>query len=252
MFGCDSGPEYPPDRTVCGDRRSSDLGRPAVCGQPRRLSDAERVCLAVAQVLLGARSEHHWLRICYGRLRHLFPYLPKQPGCRKQLKATTPLLAAAIDQLARQRPSWYDLVLLSDATPVRPGLTLIADKGFAGTQFEDLAATGFGLRLIRPDPRSPGRHLVTVPVRRALHCRPRRRPPQPSTVATARVGRPRREPVSRHVSCHPSRMIRSKNHAEEEPKVSPPDPGSHADSCRGADDRSAQRVRACCPDKNHL
>jgi hypothetical protein len=29
-------------------------------GQPKRLSDAELVCLAVAQVLLGARSEHHW------------------------------------------------------------------------------------------------------------------------------------------------------------------------------------------------
>src|SRR6185437_13728911 len=91
------------------------------CGQPRKLSDAERVCLAVAQVLLGARSEHHWLRICYGRLRHLFPYLPKQPGCRKRLKATTLLLAAAIDQLARQCPSWYDLVRMSDATPVPCG-----------------------------------------------------------------------------------------------------------------------------------
>jgi hypothetical protein len=28
-------------------------------GQPKRLSDAELACLAVAQVLLGARSEHH-------------------------------------------------------------------------------------------------------------------------------------------------------------------------------------------------
>jgi hypothetical protein len=39
-------------------------------GQPKRLSDAELVCLAVAQVLLGARSEHHWLRMCYCRLGH--------------------------------------------------------------------------------------------------------------------------------------------------------------------------------------
>jgi hypothetical protein len=37
-------------------------------GQPKQLADAELVCLAVAQVLLGARSEHHWLRLCYGRL----------------------------------------------------------------------------------------------------------------------------------------------------------------------------------------
>ena len=40
-------------------------------GRPKRLSDAELVCLAVAQVLLGARSEHHWLRICYARLGHI-------------------------------------------------------------------------------------------------------------------------------------------------------------------------------------
>ena len=56
-------------------------------GRPKKLSDAELVCLAVAQVLLGARSEHHWLRLCYGRLGHLFPYLPNQPGYHKRLKA---------------------------------------------------------------------------------------------------------------------------------------------------------------------
>jgi hypothetical protein len=40
--------------------------RPGVI--PKKLSDAELVRLAVAQVLLGARSEHHWLRMCLGRL----------------------------------------------------------------------------------------------------------------------------------------------------------------------------------------
>ena len=40
---------------------SSGRRRP---GHPKKLSDAELVCLAVAQVLLGARSEHHWLRMC--------------------------------------------------------------------------------------------------------------------------------------------------------------------------------------------
>jgi hypothetical protein len=202
-------------------------------GQPKRLSDAELVCLAVAQVLLGARSEHHWLRLCYARLGHLFPYLPKQPGYHKRLKAAGPLLAAALDHLARQSPSWHDQVQLIDATPVpcgtsretvrrselagwasygycaahsrwywglklyllttpdgmptawclaspklgerevaaallahasrthalRPGLTLIGDKGFAGRGFEDLVATTFGLHLIRPGHRDePPRH----------------------------------------------------------------------------------------------
>jgi hypothetical protein len=88
-------------------------------GHPKKLSDAELACLAVAQVLLGARSEHHWLRMCYARLGHLFPYLPKQPGYHKRLKATGPLLAAVLDYLAREAPSWYDPVRLIDATPVR-------------------------------------------------------------------------------------------------------------------------------------
>jgi hypothetical protein len=37
-------------------------------GHPKKLSDAELVCLAVAQVLLGARAQHHWLGMCYARL----------------------------------------------------------------------------------------------------------------------------------------------------------------------------------------
>jgi hypothetical protein len=36
-------------------------GRPG-CGQAGALSDAELLCLAVAQVLLGARGEQRWLR----------------------------------------------------------------------------------------------------------------------------------------------------------------------------------------------
>jgi hypothetical protein len=196
-------------------------------GQPKKLSDAELVCLAVAQVLPGARPEHHWLRLCYARLGHLFPYLPRQPGYHKRLKAAGPLLAAAMSHLARQPPSWYDPVRLIDATPVpcgtsretvkrselagwanygycaahsryyrglklylittpdgmpaawcladpkigerevaagllahaartaalRPGLTLIGGKGFAGQESEDLVTTGYRLRLVRPDRR---------------------------------------------------------------------------------------------------
>ena len=196
-------------------------------GRPKKLSDAELACLAVAQVLLGARSEHHWLRLCYGRLGHLFPYLPKQPGYHKRVKAAGPLLAAVMDYLAREVPSWHDPVRLIDATPVpcgasretvrrselagwahygysaahtrwywglklylittpdgmpvawcladpklgereaaaallehaartgalRPGLTLIGDKGFAGRDFEALLAQGYELRFLRPDRR---------------------------------------------------------------------------------------------------
>jgi hypothetical protein len=165
--------------------------------------------------------------MCRARLGHLFPYLPGQSGYHKRVRAAGPLLAAVIDHLARQSPSWYDQVRLIDATPVpcgtsretvrrselagwagygycaahsrwywglklylitapdgmpaawclaspktgerevaaellahaartgalRPGLTLIGDKGFAGRDFEHLVTTGFGISLIRPDRR---------------------------------------------------------------------------------------------------
>ena len=90
-------------------------------GHPKRLSDAELVCLAVAQVLLGARSEHHWLRMCYGRLGHLFPYLPKQPGYHKRVKAAAPLICQATLYLATLCPSWADDLRLLDGTPVPCG-----------------------------------------------------------------------------------------------------------------------------------
>jgi hypothetical protein len=95
--------------------------RPRRPGHPKRLTDAELVCLAVAQVLLGARSEHHWLRMCYGRLGHLFPYLPKQPGYHKRIKAAAPLICQATLRLATSCPSWADELRLLDATPVPCG-----------------------------------------------------------------------------------------------------------------------------------
>jgi hypothetical protein len=90
-------------------------------GRPKRLSDAELLCLAVAQVLLGFPSQHHWLRFCYSRLGHLFPYLPKQPGYHKRLIAAAPLLQAALTALATQVPSAADQLRLLDATPVPCG-----------------------------------------------------------------------------------------------------------------------------------
>ena len=45
-------------------------------GRRPRLSDAELLTLAVAQVLLGFDGEHRWIRFAYCRLGHLFRYLP--------------------------------------------------------------------------------------------------------------------------------------------------------------------------------
>src|SRR5437773_10592790 len=91
-------------------------------GRPQKLTDAELVCLAVAQVLLGARSEHHWLRLCYGRLGHLFPYLPKQPGYHKRVKAAAPLICQTTEYLASLCPSFPDELRLFDATPAPSGM----------------------------------------------------------------------------------------------------------------------------------
>jgi Transposase DDE domain len=90
-------------------------------GRPPKLSDAELVCLAVAQVLLGARSERHWLRFARQRLGHLFPYVPSQAGYNKRLRAAGHQLSLAIRQLAMAAPSWCDSFRLLDATPLPCG-----------------------------------------------------------------------------------------------------------------------------------
>ena len=121
MIVCDNRPGHPLDRTVRTDRQPRPRTRPARPGHPKKLSDAELICLAVAQVLLGARSEHHWLRMCYGRLGHLFPYLPKQPGYHKRVKAAAPLICQTTLYLATLCPSWASDLRLLDATPVPCG-----------------------------------------------------------------------------------------------------------------------------------
>jgi Transposase DDE domain len=77
--------------------------------------------LAVAQVLLGARSERHWLRFARDRLGHLFPYLPGQAGYDKRLRAAAHHVSLAIRHLAMLAPSWCDDFRLLDATPLPCG-----------------------------------------------------------------------------------------------------------------------------------
>jgi hypothetical protein len=51
-----------------------------------QLSDAELVTLAMMQAMLGFTSAARWLRHARAHLRHLFPYLPQQPGYNKRLR----------------------------------------------------------------------------------------------------------------------------------------------------------------------
>ena len=90
-------------------------------GRRPRLSDAELVCLAVAQVLLGYDSERRWLRAIHGRLGHLFPYVCGQAAYNRRLRRAAPLVVAILQAVAVGCPSWADQWRLLDATPVPCG-----------------------------------------------------------------------------------------------------------------------------------
>jgi Transposase DDE domain len=94
--------------------------RPAV-GIAPKLTDAELVTLAVLQALLGFTSESRWLRYARAHLRHLFPYLPHQPGYNKRLRAAAGLIASVIRVLAADTSLWADDVWVVDSTPVECG-----------------------------------------------------------------------------------------------------------------------------------
>jgi DDE family transposase len=90
-------------------------------GRRPKITDPEVIALAVAQVLLDCPSERRFLRFARVRLGHLFPYLPKQPGYNKRVRALAPRVCALINHLARTSPSFCDRLRLLDATPVPCG-----------------------------------------------------------------------------------------------------------------------------------
>jgi len=90
-------------------------------GRRPRITDAELIALAVAQVFLHCPSERRFLRFAGGRLSHLFPYIPKQSGYNKRLRALAPQICLAIGHLARVSPSFCERLRLLDSTPVPCG-----------------------------------------------------------------------------------------------------------------------------------
>ncbi|MFW0775975.1 IS982 family transposase [Paenarthrobacter nitroguajacolicus] len=106
------------DDHVLPDLGVSRAHRP---GRKPVLSDAELLCLAVAQHLLGFSSETRWIRYSRIHLSGMFPGIPHQSGYNKRLRAAGPVIAAAITALARDTPSWHEVLRLVDSTPVPCG-----------------------------------------------------------------------------------------------------------------------------------
>lgn len=94
--------------------------RPAV-GITPRLTDAELVTLAMMQAMRGFTSEVRWLRYARSHLRHLFPYLPQQPGYNKRLRKGAGLLRRVSRLLAADTSVWSGDVWIVDSTPVECG-----------------------------------------------------------------------------------------------------------------------------------
>jgi len=93
-------------------------GRRPGPGRPATVTDAELVCLAVAQVLLRYNDEHHWLRAAPTRVGHLFPRLLSQPAYNRRLRQVAELMEAALRWLADHTPATAELLRLLDGTPV--------------------------------------------------------------------------------------------------------------------------------------
>ncbi|WP_017603284.1 IS4/IS5 family transposase [Nocardiopsis alkaliphila] len=99
--------------------------RPRGPGRPRLLTDAELVCVAIAQVLLRCDSEHHWMRAAPARIGHLFPRLPCQSEYNRHLRALAPVLLTVAMWLARSIPTWWESLRLMDGTPIRCGASRV-------------------------------------------------------------------------------------------------------------------------------
>ncbi len=97
-------------------------------GRPPQVTDAELVCLAVAQVLLRYDDERHWLRAAASRVGHLFPAVPGQSEYNQRVKVAARLMEAALRWLADHTPGTAELLRLMDGTPVPCGQSVITAR----------------------------------------------------------------------------------------------------------------------------
>lgn len=135
---------------------SLGLSRTRRPGRKPKLSDAELLCLVVAQHLLQFDSETRWNRYARTHLMGMFPALPRQSGYNKRVRAAGPLISAVITELAKDTPSWHELLRLVDSTPVPAGMSretvkrsdLAGDAGYGYCASHSRFFWGFRLYLI--------------------------------------------------------------------------------------------------------
>ncbi|GAB1508640.1 transposase [Actinophytocola sp. KF-1] len=151
-------------------------------GRPPKLTDAELVTLAVAQALLGFTSEARWLRFLPLRMPGAFRNLPGQSGYNRRLRAALPrwfwgLRLHLVCTPAGLPVTWAladpkiderrVLMAICDHEPdlltERPGLLIIADKGYVSRELDQFLHER-GVLLIRPSYRNrtphPGEPLL--------------------------------------------------------------------------------------------
>jgi hypothetical protein len=87
----------------------------------RSVTDAEVVTLAVAQAIMDIPSDREFLNAARGRLSHLFPKLPLQPGYWKRRRRLTETIEWLMAMFAKDCPGYFDDIVLLDSTPVECG-----------------------------------------------------------------------------------------------------------------------------------
>jgi hypothetical protein len=104
-------------------------------GRPRATTDAEIVCLAVAQMLLDCPRERAWLRRAPRRVGHLFPRLPSHEQYNRRLRGLRAVLVRAIGLLALHHRAVFSEILLIDTTcvPVSASRETVQRSDLAGS-----------------------------------------------------------------------------------------------------------------------
>jgi hypothetical protein len=84
----------------------------------RRITDAELVCLGIAQVLFDKPSDRLFLAWARWRIGHLFPYLPTRSAYNRRMRRLATRLVELLAALAWDADTTYDNLRLLDSTPL--------------------------------------------------------------------------------------------------------------------------------------